>query len=628
MEFNNTKKGILDFYETTDNVIKEHKKTFSKLINKLNEPSSITNKLTNNLDVFMENSFNNFHEFKNNLTTLDDDKIKFVFDMNKNDYVNFTLPNKNIISIKKFICNCYSRFIHNNANQVESFLTPQFCNNDGNAKNIFVFNENSYNIHVQNFLNNNQTCLFCFYKSSTQLEIWIDDYLNIYIPLIQTYLITNYSKYPLYGFYTNMDKLNLFNNNIDNNIEILSFNDNNTNDKQLFQNIGQINSATYLSSEDERISYKPRFITLLDFYKYKEKLEFFSQYLSLSINLEKLLPIKNENDSQEKVENENNLLYLLDNEHKIFNQSQKIRELEITNEKQNEEIQHLRKERLHYIETDHTNTSVLNDYKKLLEELNKQLTTEFDNLSNKQKEILNLKNINIEYSNIKSNYRILEDKIENINNEKNKLLENISKYKSENSTLIDKNTEITSKLVEERYNINEQNTKLKNFKIQENLNKNTIDELEKNITIEKEQHQLSKNKINDLTLHISDINNSNNSNKNSNDNIKYQNILLTQLKEKNGEIEKIKKNYDKISKDFELNKKNYDKLKLKVFNLFNQDISNISNKSNKNNSDSNSDSDCDCDCDCDCNSDSDCNCDDNKKTIKNKRIQYVKSKKT
>jgi hypothetical protein len=583
MEFTNTKKGILDFYETTDNAIEEHKKTFSKLINKLNEPSSITNKLTNNLDVFMEHSFQKFGDFKDNLKTLDDDKIKFVFDMNKNDYVNFTLPNKNIISIKKFVCQYYSGFI-NNVPPIVSFLTPRFYNRDGNRQNIFTYKNHNFNVSFQchshgcrnhnsyttsgiGFLRvNDDGCLFNTSTSSTLLEIWIDDYMNIYIPFIQTYLITNYSKYPLYGFYMNIDKLNLFNNNIDNDIEILSFNENNPNDNKIYKIVQTINNAgNYLTSEDKRISYKPQFITLLDFYKYKEKLEFFSQYLSLSINLEKLLPIKTE--QLDKSENENNSL---NTEYKIFNQSQKIRELEITNEKQNEEIQHLRKERLHYIETEHTNTSVLNDYKKLLEELNKQLTNEFDNLSNKQKEILNLKNINIAYSNIKSNYRILEDKLENINNEKNKLLESISKYKSENSTLIDKNTEITSKLVEERDNIKELNTKLKNLKIQENLNNNKIDELNKNINIEKEQHQLSKNKINDLTIQICENKNNLNSN---NDNIKYQNILLTQLKEKNEEIEKIKKNYNKINKDFELNKKNYDKLKSKVFNLFNKNKS-------------------------------------------------------
>lgn len=291
---------------------------------------------------------------------------------------------------------------------------------------------------------------------------------------------------------------------------------------------------------------------------------FFSQYLSLSVTLEKLLPIKNEHNPLEKLQNENNQL---NTEYTIFNQSQKIRELEITNDKQHEELQHLRKERLQYIETEHTNTCVLSDYKKLLEELNKQLTNEFDNLSNKQKEILNLKNINIEYSNIKSNYRVLEDKIENINTEKNKLLEHISKCKSDNNTLIDKNTEITSKLIEERNNIKELHTKLKNLQIKEKLHTGKIEELEKNITIEKEQHQLSKNKINDLTIQIIDKSNNNDNNKND---VKYQNILLTQLKEKNEEIEKIKQIHGKILKDFELNKQNYDKLKSKVFNLFNE----------------------------------------------------------
>lgn len=567
MEFNNTKKGILDFYETTENAIKEHNKTFSKLIDKLNEPSSITNKLTNNLDVFMEHSFK---DFKDNLNTFQDDQIKFVFDMNKNDYVNVKLPNKNIISIKRFVCNYYSDFIFNAP--VESFLTPRFYSGGDNLTNICVLNKRNYDTHNKNynnvitsFLHCNTTCLFCTSIGSCAFEIWIDDYLNIYMPHIHTYLITNYSKYPLYGFYINMNKLNLFNNNIYENTEILLLNMNNENDKSVIDTINIIlMHGCYERSEDARISYKPRFVKVLDFYKYKEKLDFFSQYLSLSVTLEKLLPIKNEHNPLEKLQNENNQL---NTEYTIFNQSQKIRELEITNDKQHEELQHLRKERLQYIETEHTNTCVLSDYKKLLEELNKQLTNEFDNLSNKQKEILNLKNINIEYSNIKSNYRVLEDKIENINTEKNKLLEHISKCKSDNNTLIDKNTEITSKLIEERNNIKELHTKLKNLQIKEKLHTGKIEELEKNITIEKEQHQLSKNKINDLTIQIIDKSNNNDNNKND---VKYQNILLTQLKEKNEEIEKIKQIHGKILKDFELNKQNYDKLKSKVFNLFNE----------------------------------------------------------
>lgn len=454
----------------------------------------------------------------------------------------------------------------------ESFLTPRFYSGGDDPTNICVFDKSKYDNHnknynnaIFNFLRCNTTCLFCTSKGSIAFEIWIDDYLNIYMPHIHTYLITNYSKYPLYGFYINMDKLNLFNNNIYENTEILLLNMNNENDKSVINTIDIIHKySNYIRSEDARISYKPTFVKVLDFYKYKEKLDFFSQYLSLSVNLEKLLPIKNEHNPLEKLQNENNQL---NTEYTIFNQSQKIRELEITNDKQNEELRHLRKERLQYIETEHTNTCVLSDYKKLLEELNKQLTNEFDNLNNKQKEILNLKNINIEYSNIKSNYRILEDKIENINTEKNKLLEHISKCKSDNNTLIDKNTEITSKLIEERNNIKELHTKLKNLQIKEKLYTGKIEELEKNITIEKEQHQLSKNKINDLTIQIIDKSNNNDNDKND---VKYQNILLTQLKEKNEEIEKIKQIHGKILKDFELNKQNYDKLKSKVFNLFNE----------------------------------------------------------
>lgn len=70
---------------------------------------------------------------------------------------------------------------------------------------------------------------------------------------------------------------------------------------------------------------------------------------------------------------------------------------------------YLRNERTPYIEKDHLSSTILTDYQKLLEELNTQLHDEIDNASIKQKKILRLKNTNLEYSNIKSQYRRLED---------------------------------------------------------------------------------------------------------------------------------------------------------------------------------------------------------------------------
>ena len=71
-------------------------------------------------------------------------------------------------------------------------------------------------------------------SNKQSLEFWIDDYFNIYIPLLKTYLVSNYSKFPLYSFYINLDKLNLYNNHIVNNVETIMFNSHYPEDSQEF----------------------------------------------------------------------------------------------------------------------------------------------------------------------------------------------------------------------------------------------------------------------------------------------------------------------------------------------------------------------------------------------------------
>ena len=80
MAFNNQKDGILKFYEATNEFIHQHQETYNKLVNKLNDKVGLTQKLTNNLDDFMESSFPDLNAFRQKINSqpLDDSQISYV----------------------------------------------------------------------------------------------------------------------------------------------------------------------------------------------------------------------------------------------------------------------------------------------------------------------------------------------------------------------------------------------------------------------------------------------------------------------------------------------------------------------------------------------------------------------
>ena len=230
-----------------------------------------------------------------------------------------------------------------------------------------------------------------------------------------------------------MDKLNIYHNYIEDGVRSLMFNEDCPEDLEVYNLFKSFvdPGGDYLTSLDKRNHYKTLYPNLLTFYQYNYKQSFFAQYQNLSEKLEQLAPSAS---TRIIVDDEDTM----NDEKKIFAQSQRIRELEVGNQKQLEEIEYLRIERAQYIEKEHNLNSVLADYQKLIEELNTQLHDEIDNVSNKQKEIIRLKNTNLEYSNIKTQYRRIEDLNESINKRLNETLDSLAKIKTLNGTLIDK----------------------------------------------------------------------------------------------------------------------------------------------------------------------------------------------
>ena len=541
MAFQKKKDSILAFYETTNEALELHKQTYGKLVSKLNENVGITQTLNNNLDNFMDYSFPEFDTFKQKILSqpLEDTNIAYVYDINKNEYLtNFTLPDKKIIVKKKFECILMAQQTGNATN-----ITAMSMRNDIFNPNLKLSNINhiSYTINQSN-------------KQS--LEFWIDDYFNIYIPLLKTYLVSNYSKFPLYSFYINLDKLNLYNNHIVNNVETIMFNSHYPEDSQEFSLVNTFitSNSNYLNSEDNRNLYKTTlFSNLLKFYKYNEKQTNLEQYQTLSEKLEQLSPSASKSTISDDEDTMND-------EAKIFAQSQRIRELEVINQKQLEERECLRSERIQFIESENTNKIKLNNYQSLLEELNTALHNEIDKTSIQQKEIFRLKNINLESSEIKQQLTSLQDKIKTLELELSESEMKSSKLLTLNATLIDKHTENQQKLILERQTNTKYCSEIKDLKVNIEKYDIQIKELEKQIISEKEQHIICENKTNDLIANMGKSETAIIDND-------YQEILLSQLKEKNDEIKQIQQINTKLTLDIKKTKEEMKQFKLKVSSL-------------------------------------------------------------
>ena len=575
MAFLNQKESILKFYEETNKTIDQNKETYAKLVSKLNEKAGLTQTLTNNLDDFMEYSFPDFNKFRNDIQSqpLEDSAIQFVFDINKNEYVsNFTLPNKKIVVKQNFRCLLMEDV---QSDYIERNFGGQIRKHNSSFKFRTHIRRNDLNKHPEIIIESGIDCSgltnlvksntfigglfnrptsYIYLKEQHDFEIWIDDYFNIYVPHLSTYLVYNYSKLPLYAFYNNMDKLNLYHNHIENSIRTLVFNQGCSEDLEDFNIVKSVyNGGNYYVSEDRRNEFKTLFPQLLKFYQYSDKQKYFSQFQNLAEKLEQLAPVATVNLTDKDTMND---------EKKIFSQSQRIRELEVKNHKYLEEIECLRSERTQFIEKDINLNDKLSDYQKLLEELNAQLLEEIDKTVHHKKEVLKLKTVNLETNEVKNLYRRQQDINTRLESKLKDTQDKLSEQQTVNSTLIDKQMEAQQKLKVERQSVSEHRANIGVLKLDIEKCNAKIKELECDIGIEKQQHILSKTKIDELI---------NGMKKEQAEEVEdqYQEILLSQLKDKNDEIAKFQKLNTQLTENLEKKEEQFKKLKSKVSSLFN-----------------------------------------------------------
>jgi hypothetical protein len=574
---------ILKFYESTSSIVHEHQQLYGKLVNKLNQNQSATHSLNGNLDEFMSHSFTEFNDFRTRIQSQPlDAGIQHTYDTNKQKYIkSFSLPDKKIIVKHSFklarIGAADVVYKLNNGSTwgagaetkpntpSTSFKTRDYVGNkevmetDGNTwehiKSCNHFQDYNCCGHTSWSLVGNggrQTTLYK-QKEETSLEFWIDDYLNIYIPSLKTYLVYNYSKVPLYAFFINMDKLGMYNH-----LEsgAIQFNENCPEDLAEYESIKSFMDSfgNFLTSKDERQKFVSLFPKLSKFYNYESKQKYFAQFQNLSEKLEHLAPSATRDSIV--VDEEKGM----SDEHKLFAQSQRIRELEIQAHKNEEELGVLRSGREQQIEVISEHQKNTEAFKILLEELNGQLHGEIDRSAVHQKTIISLKTRMLDLNELTHKYRKLEDSKQKIVDNMTQVEQELLEVKSLNNSLVDKQIEAAQKLDDER------SKKLKELEDMKEM-RLTIDRKDKelsnlSITLESERqlHEGSKEKLEKM---FSSIQNS----KLITDD--YPKLLLKQIQDKNSQIEKLKLDKTKIEKSKKTIATQLSQLKSKVNSLIN-----------------------------------------------------------
>ena len=256
MSFQASKAEIMKFYEDTNQFRTEHRDIYDKLLKKLNANTGQSFLNTTNLDDFMAQAFTDFNDFRTKVYSkkLEDTEITWVYDVNKNEYVEgFHLPDKHIVKDNHFVTQLIGSHVVNMRGGGSVKIKPYNSQNKKSLKQSY-FNKDKSNYSIMESQDPQWKtqcgCLqYCgcnkqadcnshhsILETSNQ-TIWVDDYFNIYLPSIKTYLVFNYTKFPLYSFFINMNKLGLYHNMTNENGHIpIMFNSHCPTDNQEYTN--------------------------------------------------------------------------------------------------------------------------------------------------------------------------------------------------------------------------------------------------------------------------------------------------------------------------------------------------------------------------------------------------------
>jgi hypothetical protein len=570
--FNYQKKELLKYYEKSDLIFNKHQRMFGDLITKLNSNKSLVREMVNNVDDFMKNSFTDFSVYCNkiNENQLDKKSINYVFDLNKKEYLDkdsFPLDDKYIIRTNIFsLKNIDSRTRPKKKSApynwvVNNTKLNKFQGEDDNYASYTCSNTN-INFYQGQLLSypQNLHAIHLNQVQQTEITLVIDNYFNIYIPSLKTYYVNNYTAFPLYAFFINENKLNLYHDTKIINKRIIMYNQHNPAELKEYNEIEKFvkESNDYATSEDKRTLYKTEYYKyILDFYNYNEKLKYFEQFLNLSENFSNILPI-----NTLQLTEDSNSSSLIEEEQKIFLQSSRIQELNLKLNKQNEELQFFRQERDIYIKTIGNKDIELNSRNKLINELNNNLKSKISELGIVERTNISLKTrlLKVDELDAKNNKLLKELNISQDNLDTK--IQGIREQEIINKTLIDNQFELNDKLdilnkskQDLLYKTTEHHLKVKNMK-------DIIEQLKLKCKTREKEVQLTQTRLDTVIQQLkSDENDS------ITKNGEYQQILLRQIKEKNDLLQKTTERnkslellYKKTENDFKSYKKKISRL--------------------------------------------------------------------
>lgn len=570
--FTYQKNELLKYYEKSDNMFNKHQKMFGELIEKLNSNKSIVKEMTSNIDDFMKKSFKDFNDYCNEIYSnqLEKTSVSYIFDLNKQEFLDkdsFPLDDKYIVRTNNFILKLIlyqnshnNAWINSNINLNQTQLSI-----DSNDYQSYAFSD-CISSHGRNgsvtLPPRNNGCYFST-TNNIKLNFIVDNYFNLYVPEIKTYFVSNYTAFPLYSFFINENKLNLYHDTISGDKRIIMYNQQNSIESKEFAEIQKFISGyiNYKESEDQRNLYKTEYYNyLLNFYDYEKKLKYFEQFLQLAENFSALLPLNSLGLS-----NDNDSITLVEEEQKIFLQSNRIQELNLKLKKQEEEIQYLRQERNQFIKTIGDKDIELASRNTLINDLNDNIKSKISENSKVERENINLKTKLLKVDELESKNRKIQDDLNILNDDLQIKNQKIAEQEIVNQTLMDKQLELSSKL-----DLSNKEKQDLTYKTTEHhlIVKRMEDEMAnlalKCKTKEKEII-LTQNRLDTVIQQLK-----RDEEENLTKNGQYQQILLKQIKEKSDLLESAYNKINFTEAEYEKIKKEYTSYKSRVARLVEQ----------------------------------------------------------
>jgi hypothetical protein len=288
-------------------------KMYSEFVNKLTTDNP-NNKQYNEIDDLFISKVNKSKEFNDSFTN-NDSELLYWYDMNEKKFIN-PIDGYNNKIIKKFNFEIYLEnclFFDQSKSTIDKITIPfkkyKFESSSGNCnheepdtkykikqkiseKNLQYLDANkicslngTYFLRHEKEINNFCNSTYCIISDNvpTTLKIYIDNYLNIIIPGIQTIIINNYSYFPIYSLYSIYTQLNI--------PSVKVFNRHNNDDITKYQKINHIikDFRPFISSEDHRKNYWGNgnlFQDILDFIKYNDMIDNIKPHLDFLASIE------------------------------------------------------------------------------------------------------------------------------------------------------------------------------------------------------------------------------------------------------------------------------------------------------------------------------------------------------